>query len=140
MFRSVNPKLIQGSLYFLTLVSGAVGIWALLFPLSFYQAFPGFGHSWVSVDGPYNEHLVRDFGGLNLGIAVLCILAARRSGWVSPFVVGLVTLTFNLPHLLYHLHHLDLYAPIDQVGNVVSLVVTLGASLLLVASKWGQRN
>lgn len=134
----MNPKLVRVSLYFLLLVSLGVGIWALFFPFNFFQGFPGFGHSWVSVDGPYNEHLVRDFGGLNLAMAVLCLLAAFRPLWVSTFVVGLVTLTFNLPHLFYHMAHLGLYALADQIGNALSLAAMLGASLVLVASKRSQ--
>ena len=35
----------------------------------FYDDFPGLGRSWVAADGPYNEHLVRDVGALNLALA-----------------------------------------------------------------------
>ena len=46
--------------------TGVVGLWATASPESFYDDFPGMGRVWVAVDGPYNEHLVRDVGGLNL--------------------------------------------------------------------------
>ena len=43
-----------------------VGWWASLAPRSFYDSFPGLNRMWVGGDGPYNEHLVRDIGGLGL--------------------------------------------------------------------------
>src|SRR3989442_1265426 len=46
-----------------------LGAWAELGPQSFYDDFPGGGRHWISADGPFNEHLVRDFGGLNLRLA-----------------------------------------------------------------------
>ncbi|HTO00773.1 MAG TPA: hypothetical protein VL068_08885, partial [Microthrixaceae bacterium] len=63
------------ALGYLALNSLVVGIWAQFAPRSFYDDFPGFGAVWVAVDGPYNEHLVRDVGGLNLALAVVLIAA-----------------------------------------------------------------
>jgi hypothetical protein len=57
-----------------------VGVWATFVPRSFYDDFPGFGRHWVQVDGPYNEHLVRDFGAVNLALAVVTITAAILCG------------------------------------------------------------
>jgi hypothetical protein len=60
-----------------------VGMWTLLVPHSFYDDFPLLGRDWVSTLGPYNEHLVRDVGALNLALGVLlasaAILLERRS-------------------------------------------------------------
>jgi hypothetical protein len=61
---------------FLGLVSLQIGAWAQFAPRSFYDSYPGLGHAWVSIDGPFNEHLVRDVGGLNLALAVVLIIAA----------------------------------------------------------------
>ena len=44
--------------------NAVVGLWAAVAPQSFYDDFPGAGRHWVAVDGPYNEHLVRDVGVL----------------------------------------------------------------------------
>jgi hypothetical protein len=111
-----------------------VGIWAVVFPRGFYEAFPGFGFAWVSPDGPYNEHLVRDVGALNLGTGILAGLALVRTASVSPFTVGLVTLAYNLPHFIYHLTKLALFGPIDQVAEMIALGAALSASLVLTAS------
>jgi hypothetical protein len=58
--------------------SGVLGSWALLAPRSFYDDFPGLGRSWIAVDGPFNEHLIRDVGALNLALLVLVVAAAWR--------------------------------------------------------------
>ena len=86
---------LRSGLILLATAGMVVGVWALLAPQSFYDDFPGGGRSWVSVFPPYNEHLVRDVGGLNLALAVLLVFAAiileRRlprlswsGGWCRP--------------------------------------------------------
>src|SRR3954454_15175144 len=55
---------------------GGVGAWALVAPDRFYRSFPGLvGRHWLPPLGPYNEHLIRDFGGLNLGLAAAAVVA-----------------------------------------------------------------
>src|SRR2546421_20918 len=61
-------------LFALGLTQLTIGLWALLGSRSFYNDFP-FGQGWVSADGPYNQHLLTDFGAL--------YVATRRAG---PFV------------------------------------------------------
>jgi hypothetical protein len=50
--------------------------WALLLPRLFYDDFPLPSRDWISTLGPYNEHLVRDYGALNLALGVLLVFAA----------------------------------------------------------------
>lgn len=122
-------------LWLSALASVQIGVWAAVFPRSFYDDFPGGGRSWVSADGPYNEHLVRDFGDLNLALAVVLGVAAWT---VVPLVVRTAAVAYavyGLPHLVYHLRHLDVYDTGDKIANVVSLVLALvlavlGAALL----------
>ena len=70
----------QGALRILLVLLGVpsvvIGLWAGLAPRGFYDDFPGAGRSWVAPDGPFNEHLVRDVGVLNLALAVVTIAAA----------------------------------------------------------------
>ena len=54
----------------LAIGNGATGLLARLSPKTFYDDFP-FGRGWVVADGPYNEHLVTDFGA--------ALLASRRA-------------------------------------------------------------
>ena len=51
--RSSRP-LVQGALGVLALTASIVGLWQLVAPRSFFDAFPGFDHAWVRLDGPYN--------------------------------------------------------------------------------------
>jgi hypothetical protein len=67
---------VRAGLGILAVVQGVVGVWALLAPASFYARFPVSGHAWVAQLPPYNEHLVRDFGALNLALAVPLAAAA----------------------------------------------------------------
>jgi hypothetical protein len=114
--------------------SGAVGLWAQAFPRSFYDDFPGLGRVWVAVDGPFNEHLVRDVGGLNLGLAFVALAALVTANVAMARVAGGAALIYGLPHLLYHLTHLDPYDTGDAVAMVVSLGGAALAALVAVAS------
>ena len=112
-----------------------VGVWAAGFPALFYSSFPGLGLMWISVDGPYNEHLIRDVGALYLAVAAATIYAIFAHGLAATRAVGIAWTVFGIPHLAYHLHHLEGLAVIDVVGNVVSLggSVLLGVLLLVPA-------
>ena len=117
-------------------VSGAlVGVWAGFAPRSFYDDFPGLGRMWVSVDGPYNEHLVRDVGWLNLALTVATVWAAvtlTRTLVIAVLVAWLVT---SVPHLAYHVANLDGLATADRVGELASLALApLVAGVLLVVA------
>jgi hypothetical protein len=114
-----------------------VGIWATFAPRSFYDDFPGFGREWLRVDGPYNEHFVRDFGALNLALAVVTIAALVTLSRPMVIAVAVGWLAWSVPHLVYHLRHLDVFSTGDKVANVfllgslpllavVVLVLTLG--------------
>jgi hypothetical protein len=102
-------------------VNVELGIWAWFSPRSFFDEFPGFGRHWVNVLGPYNEHLVRDFGALNLALAVVTIAALVTFGRSLVIAVAIAWLAWGVPHLVYHLRHLDVYGTGDKVLNVALL-------------------
>ncbi len=109
-----------------------VGVWAAAWPRSFYDDFPGGGRTWVSVDGPYNEHLVRDFGDLNLALAVVTLVALIALTRVVALAAALGWIVYQAPHLVYHLRHLDLYDTSDKVANVASLVLALALPMVVL--------
>jgi hypothetical protein len=109
-----------------------VGAWAAAWPRSFYDDFPGGGRTWVAVDGPYNEHLVRDFGDLNLALAVVTLVALVAFTRVIALAAALGWIVYQAPHLVYHLRHLDLYDTSDKVANVASLVLALALPIVVV--------
>ena len=99
-----------------------VGIWATFAPRSFFDDFPGFGRHWVRVYSPYNEHLVRDFGALNLALAVVTIVALVTLSRPMVIAVAIAWLAWGVPHLVYHLRHLDMLSSTgDKVANVLLL-------------------
>jgi hypothetical protein len=109
-----------------------VGLWAALSPRSFYDEFPGGGRAWVAADGPYNEHLVRDFGDLNLALAVVSIVALIALSRAVVLAAGVGWIVYQTPHLVYHLRHLDVYDTADKVANVTALVLALVLPVLAV--------
>src|SRR3972149_6731593 len=92
-----------------------VGVWALAAPRSFYDDFPGGGRSWVSAVGPYNEHLVRDVGGLNLALALLLVAAGVLLERRLVIVVLVAYLVNAVPHFVFHVSHMDEMSTGDQV-------------------------
>src|SRR5260221_11734237 len=110
-----------------------LGVWATFWPRQFYTTFPGGGRTWVAVNGPYNEHFVRDFGGLNLAIAVLLIVAVVTLTATLVRTASAGYLVFGGPHLVYHLRHLDVFTSTDKVVNatILSLAVLRALGALL---------
>ena len=130
--------MIRVALLFLLFNALGVGAWSLLAPASFYQDFPNFSWAWVSVDGPYNEHLIRDVGGLQLGIAVLVLLALLKPSPTLLQAVALVTLAVQLPHNLYHLLHIAVLPDLtQQVAQTLGLWLGAVASVV-VGWGWGR--
>ena len=129
----------QGLLAYLTFAGLLVGVWATFFPRSFYDDFPGMGRVWVAVDGPFNEHLVRDVGQLSLALAVVSLAATVTMQPLLVRVAAAAWLVNAVPHLVYHLRHLEGFDVVDQVGEVVSLALlaVLPAVVLVLSYREG---
>jgi hypothetical protein len=129
-----SPLAVRVGLVVLAVAVGEVGVWAAFFPRSFYAHFPGAGHVWVAVDGPYNQHLVRDVGQLELGLAVLFAVAAATGARPLVRAVLAVSVLPGTLHLAYHVAHIhDLHKTADKVGNVTSLALIVALPLALLA-------
>ncbi len=128
------------ALGWLALSALQLGFWALLAPQSFFDNFPGFGRTWTAVDGPFNEHFVRDFGALNLALAVLLIAAAVRLSRDLVSVAAIASLVWGVPHVIYHLANTDGLETSDVVFSVGGLMfsVFLAVMLLISAKKLDQ--
>ena len=110
-----------------------LGLWQVVFPASFYADFPGWGHSWVSPDGPYNEHLLRDVGQGNLAVGTVALVALLTGGVWLARAVGLAVVAANLPHQLYHQAHVTVLPdPTDQVLQSGTLAAVSLAAVALV--------
>ena len=103
------------------------GLWALLAPSSFYGDFP-FGRGWVETLPAYNEHLMRDVGGLFLATGLVLVVAAvaleRRMVLTAIFSY----LLFAVPHATWHMFNLGPYETGDAVANVITLAATVAAA------------
>jgi hypothetical protein len=124
-------------LWFMAVVEALVGVWAQFWPDGFYAGFPLPGHDWVGLLPPYNEHLVRDVGGLSLALVVVLVAAAVRTDRFTVRVAALAMLAFTLPHTVFHASHLEHFPPADAtaqtVGTIALTVLTLG--LLAVSGR-----
>jgi hypothetical protein len=119
-------------LLLLTVSASIVGAWAQFAPRSFYESFPGSGRHWVDVDGPFNEHLIRDVGGLNLALALVTLVAAVSLTPALVLAAAGAWLVYSIPHLVYHAANLEPYSTSDQVANMVSLGLTVLAPAVVL--------
>lgn len=125
-------------LAYLAVSFALVGFWAAFAPRSFYTDFPGGGRHWVSADGPYNQHLVRDVGELNLALFVVLLVAAITLSLPLVRAALAATLVNGGLHLVYHARHVDMFGTGDQVAVLASLVLApLVAAVLLLVVRSG---
>ena len=69
---------------------------------------------------------------LNLALASVALVALWRPVRELADRRGLANIVFDIPHLIYHLRHLDVYDTSDKIANVVSLSAGLLLPLLLL--------
>ncbi|MEP7112750.1 MAG: hypothetical protein ABI862_05760 [Ilumatobacteraceae bacterium] len=121
------------ALGYLGLVSLEIGVWAQFAPRSFYDHFPGLGRTWVAVNGPYNEHLVRDIGGLNLGLAAVLIIAFITLSRPTIVAASVASLLYGIPHLVYHIVNTDRLATGDVAVSLGGLALFAVIPIALIA-------
>jgi len=120
-------------LAYLAVNAAFLGLWATLAPRSFYDDFPGAGHHWVAVDGPYNHHLVSDVGALFVALAVVTVVAAVS---LTPILVRTTAVAWVVsagPHFLYHLGHRAGLPTADYVSSVGGLAFYVVVAVALLA-------
>ncbi|MDQ1382007.1 MAG: hypothetical protein QOJ71_2726, partial [Actinomycetota bacterium] len=133
--RGVEPALpgrVRLMLWLLAASAFALGVQAEFFPRYFYTDFP-FGRGWVAMDGRYNEHLIRDFGALNLALFVLTVGAIFAGTRAISRIAGVSWIVYSVPHLVYHLRHLTMTMPgADKVGMIVSLSLPIVVAIVVL--------
>src|SRR4029450_2365437 len=136
----MTERVTRAMLVALAVVGVVTGLWAAPPPRGFYDHFPGGGRSWVSADGPYNEHLVRGFGALNLALAAVTIVALVTLARPAVVAAALAWLVFGVLHLVYHARHLDVYDTGDKVGTMVALAVGVALPLVVLVAVLPRRR
>ena len=114
---------IRALLIYEAVTIGVVSAWILIAPRGFYDDFPVGSSAWVSALPPFNEHLIRDFGGAGLGLAVLAALAAL---WMERRLVQAAAIAIfagSLPHTIYHFTTTESYSTGDNVASLGGLVI-----------------
>jgi hypothetical protein len=120
-------RLQTAALIGILVIAGVVGIWAYALPREFYDHFPSVLGEWVSQDGPYNGHLVRDHGAQYLALGAGSAAALFWRSQELYRVLGIAWGTFGVLHGAYHVTHLGHMSTSDQVG----LVTLLGIAAVL---------
>jgi hypothetical protein len=115
----------------LAIGNGATGLLARLNPRTFYDDFP-FGRSWVAADGPYNEHLVTDFGAALLAIAALCLVGVWRPTRELVIGAAIANIVLGGFHIAYHAGVTDLMSTTDNVLSFTSIGLGIVLGLLLL--------
>ncbi|MGY1601858.1 hypothetical protein [Geodermatophilus sp. SYSU D00815] len=120
--------LLRPGLALLAAVEWALGLWTAFFPRSFYDDVPT-----VDLTPPFSEHLMRDFGGATLGLAIVLTAAAV---WLERRLVVtalLAYLAFAVPHLVFHVAHLHGATELEASVLVITLLGSVALPLALLA-------
>jgi hypothetical protein len=108
------------------------GLWALASPRSFYDTFPLPGWRWVSTLGPFNEHLVRDYGAMSLALGALLATAAVHLETRLVRAALVTWLVFAVPHLVFHLGQTEHFSPAQNAAQLVGLGAQVALPVLLL--------
>ena len=129
-------------LLFLAASGLGAGLWPVPFPRAFYEDFPLPGRGWVSTLGPYNEHLIRDYGGLNLAFGVLFLFAVLTPERRLVQASLVAWLFYAVPHFVFHAAQRHYFSLGDNLAQLISLgfLIFLPLVLLLLLGSGGQPN
>jgi hypothetical protein len=116
----LTSPLLRAGLWFLTFVEFAVGLVATLAPWAFYDLVP-----WVNLMPPYSEHLMRDYGAMNLSLALVFVVAATTMELRMVRIALGAYLLFAIPHLIFHVAHLEKFTTAAAVGQTTALTLAL---------------
>ena len=109
-----------------------LALWPLVSPRGFYNQFPGGPYHWIDINGPYNEHFLRDFGALNAALVVILVFALWKPTTSLLQATGLALAVYALPHAIYHLSHLDVYKSSEKFIATAPLVAQFVMGLVVV--------
>ena len=108
------------------------GLWALTSPRSFYDTFPFPGWRWVSKLGPFDEHLTRDYGAMNVAQGALLAMAAVHLETRLVRAALVTWLVFAVPHLVFHLGQTEHFSPSQNAAQLVGLGAQVALPVLLL--------
>lgn len=125
----LTSSVLRVGVWFLTFVEVVVGLVATLAPRAFYDYVP-----WVNLMPPFSEHLMRDYGAMNLALALVFIVAATTMERRLVRLALVAYLLFAIPHLIFHVMHLENFTTVAAVAQttLLTLAVLLPVALLIL--------
>ena len=133
----MNARLIvlRAGVWSLTFVEIVVGLVATLAPRVFYDYVP-----WVDLIPPFSEHLMRDYGAMNLSLALVFVVAAVTMERRMVRIALGAYLLFAIPHLIFHLTHLEHFTTGAAIWQTILLTVAVLLPVgLLILAAWRSR-
>ncbi|MDM4142515.1 MULTISPECIES: hypothetical protein [Mycobacterium] len=124
---NASPVALRAGVWFLTVVEVVVGLVATLAPHAFYDYVP-----WVDLIPPYSEHLMRDYGAMNLSLALIFVVSAITMERRMVRIALGAYLFFAIPHLIFHLTHLEHFTMKAAVWQTIVLTVAVLLPVVLV--------
>jgi hypothetical protein len=131
----MNHGLLRAGMWFLTFVELAVGVVATLAPRAFYDYVP-----WVDLAPPFSEHLMRDYGAMNLALGLVTAVAAITVDRRMVRAALAAYLLFAVPHLLFHVTHHDHYTTSQAVSETTALTIAVLLPVAFLAHTWRSRD
>jgi len=134
----VNARLtvLRAGVGLLTFVEVVAGLVATLAPRVFYDYVP-----WVDLIPPYSEHLMRDYGAMNLALALVFVVTAITMERRMVQIALGAYLLFAIPHLIFHLTHLEHFTMAAAVWQTIVLTVAVLLPFgLLILTAWRPRR
>jgi hypothetical protein len=126
---------LRAGMWFLTFVEIVVGLVATLSPRAFYDYVP-----WVDLIPPFSEHLMRDYGAMNLSLALVFVVSSVTTERRMVRIALAAYLLFAIPHLIFHLTHLEHFATGAAVRQTILLTLAVLLPVgLLILTLWRPR-
>jgi hypothetical protein len=82
--------------------------------------------------GPYDEHLVRDYGALNLALGILLVATAIFLGRRLTQVALVAWLGYAVPHFVFHTTQVGYFSSFDNLAQLGSLGLQVLLPLILL--------
>lgn len=114
----------------------AMGGWAFLWPGGFYHDFPYPGAAWVSTLGPFDEHLMVDFGSALIGLGIIVMIAAWKRSVEALRIAMVGYVAFGALHFGYHLGTFEAFTTASAMTQATALLtLVVMPALVLYATR-----
>ena len=127
--------LLRAGMWFTAFIELAIGAVATLMPRAFFDYTP-----WVNLAPPFSEHLMRDYGAMNLALGLVTVVAVFTMDRRMVRTALAAYLIFAIPHLMFHVMHHDDYTTSQAVGETTALTFAMLLPLALLTLTWRIRR